>query len=1204
MKRFFFSVIFTFLIFSSVIFAQTSAQQKKLLQTLLDLPAPPPQNPQKIADKAQKMYPDDFYDPSNPPPDDAPIEDLLNYWEKQDDSYNEFRYNVKPSKETLKRIINTIEENPELLNKYLKILPTDPEVAEAVKRIYRDRIEKGENSAYQIQRWLKFNSDLFIDDLYKEAQNVRDENQYIRGDDEIIALAKVDWERARTIVARLESNPGNPASYALSKFILYHRAIREENTSDAESYRIELKKIVEDKKAYPGVRDLAMDALVLGGDFEGRDEWYMSLLSDETLLEMQNRNYTGLTTLPRHSPKSREKWIPLMTKLINEGTLAERSAAVRNMMLIIGEKNIEVVRLMLPLLADKNWIQESKDDERLELIKIIGQLDIPEAVPGLISIVMNEKDKIRAAAAQSLIRFKPPEAISALRFALEDEKTTQYRKSIVESLIAVGGLSVTEQMADLEIFAKFMSSEDGESKFRAQLYQYDYGDVEDEESDTEIQPIPINLFIGFIVSNQNPPDDALILRLIERLPNIQKTDPPTAKFLYDLMQNWDSRIVDLYRLKQLENGAADAEAVLLLLINRAELRTRVPSELSFIKGKNNLAGGITAVISENENEMAGVLNGANTETRISLLAAARLIRAKLPVQNVGMFLNSPDKLLALAAERYLESEDSATARSLILAKYTGETKLLGARTAFIPNDKNDFENFPLDELFNSVSGISFKQTDSEFLEENETKLREEIKKDPNLQAVFALIGNRVAGQIIIRVYNDKILFSNYEDEARYRERTLTGREYEMFYNFLLTKGIDGLAPTLENCPEMCDGGEFLMFGKNGGRRIFFNAHSSPETMEKSGFNDYEMPEPLEGLVKIFDKFAEGESQLKYRLAEEIPGLEVLLANKNLLAQTIWKKDGKLTLLIADQAKQAAITKEIMQAEKQERLANLSNTSSYRELRRQYIFQTFEKHLSWREFESGKLGDNAITQPADILFLKNRPTAEIDFFPINSSRYQRKKGNLEIGLSDGDIIKIDSSGKQTILREGSYANPLITNDGKWIVAGKHKNYLEPMQFVRINLQTRKEFPVKIPQADIIVPVSMVLSHNKILATRAKQEIGYRETENNQSPEIPEYYLVDAATGAAQLVKGEFAPLEQQTFRSLQPTGNPSEFWAAIPDAEKKTTTIGRYNDKTFTFRPELKIPQIVFDSMDMLVDEAAGKIYFVYEGHLLALPLQK
>ena len=89
-------------------------------------------------------------------------------------------------------------------------------------------------------------------------------------------------------------------------------------------------------------------------------------------------------------------------------------------------------------------------------------------------------------------------------------------------------------------------------------------------------------------------------------------------------------------------------------------------------------------------------------------------------------------------------------------------------------------------------------------------------------------------------------------------------------------------------------------------------------------------------------------------------------------------------------------------------------------------------------------------------------------------------------------------------------------------------------------------------------------------------------------------------------GDAHPLLQQTFRPLQAAAavSPDLFWAVIPDTEKTTTQFGLYNARTLSFKPLLTIPQIVFDSMNMWVDEREGKIYFVYEGQLLALPLPK
>lgn len=64
----------------------------------------------------------------------------------------------------------------------------------------------------------------------------------------------------------------------------------------------------------------------------------------------------------------------------------------------------------------------------------------------------------------------------------------------------------------------------------------------------------------------------------------------------------------------------------------------------------------------------------------------------------------------------------------------------------------------------------------------------------------------------------------------------------------------------------------------------------------------------------------------------------------------------------------------------------------------------------------------------------------------------------------------------------------------------------------------------------------------------------------------------------------------------------EFWAAIPDSEKNETQVGIFNEKNLSFKPLLTIPKIKFDSMNMWID--AGKVYFVFKGHVLSLPMPK
>ena len=88
-----------------------------------------------------------------------------------------------------------------------------------------------------------------------------------------------------------------------------------------------------------------------------------------------------------------------------------------------------------------------------------------------------------------------------------------------------------------------------------------------------------------------------------------------------------------------------------------------------------------------------------------------------------------------------------------------------------------------------------------------------------------------------------------------------------------------------------------------------------------------------------------------------------------------------------------------------------------------------------------------------------------------------------------------------------------------------------------------------------------------------------------------------------MNGEFGPLQQKGDRALQRTETPDEFWVALSDKEKNKTRVGRYNTKDFSFKQVMEIPHIVFESMNMWIEANAAKIYVVYKGQLLRLPLQ-
>ena len=138
------------------------------------------------------------------------------------------------------------------------------------------------------------------------------------------------------------------------------------------------------------MRDLAFDALVKEPDWSGRDEWYYSLLEDETLgdLRVGGASYTGLTTIIMYSPP--EKYQDKMIELVKSTNLTVRNAAPRNFSDIADREHPDAVRALLPCFEDPKWARDT-GGERQRLVSILQSLKMPECVPGLIAM-LDEKE--------------------------------------------------------------------------------------------------------------------------------------------------------------------------------------------------------------------------------------------------------------------------------------------------------------------------------------------------------------------------------------------------------------------------------------------------------------------------------------------------------------------------------------------------------------------------------------------------------------------------------------------------------------------------------------------------------------------------------------------------------------------------------------------------------------------------------------------
>jgi hypothetical protein len=1235
---------------SFVLFPPVRAKEDPIA-ALLDLPAPPPPNPLVSPYRARDK---DFYNKFKPPKDDAPIDEILEYWRTRSDSYNQLGGEVTPSAKTLERIMREIERDHKLLSQYMNILP-DGDTSE---RFVRGLIDsEGESGVYDkeardaIRSWMFYHTAAYSDELRQAAEQVRDQDEYLTDQTELLALTRVDFAKAEPILNKLYNDSTQKTSQTLAKWALYRHAI-DTNSLDIDKYRDELKAVVEDKGATPGMRDLALDALSKEKDWPGRDEWYLSLLSDETLsdLRVNGASYTGLTTMMYYVPDDR--LTDKMLEMLKSDNKTVRANVIRNLLLKLETGGIELVRAMVPWLEDPKWADDNANS-RYTLVSKLADYEIPESVPGLIktldekrltsasntmsnSAVSNssygysvanraaanaiatmansasprananatayattydsETDDysrypLRDISIAALAKQKDPRAVPALKRVLSDVQYYQ-QTTVVRALIECKGFTIAEQLDGLELAAKSARAEmDGTPAADplANLYRYSNTNAGNANSFYAVKRAPsafeLKAMVGRELMNAAEIPDDLARAVVDRIAALDKSDKPLAEAMRRIAMKWQSPVLDLLLLSDLKNGRTDSESILKLLTRRKAIREKQSTDIFYIRTGSQAALGISSCLMEDQNDAATLLENAGTEAKTALLACSRLIRLPLPIDKVAANLTSETPLLAAAAERYLESEDSPAARNIVLSRHPGEARLMGATSAFFVSGAGETSSEMLSNLYASLGDNSlyngwYGSGNDEDIRLFEKAVQDEVKKTADMIGMYAYDGN------YIRIYKDKVVYSFDEDSSRYRERPLEKHEFDEIKAYIHDNKLDELPPFLSCGGEYCEAKELLMLGKNGGRRVYVNGDSAGV---------------FDGLAKIFDGMKKAPATLRYSLSRDLKGLEILIASDDLHAETVWKDATGLKIAASQTAvrkkiedEAAKITEEVDPSEGPESIEKRKQ-----EMRNKHAYDGY----GWyRVTPSG--AEPGAAQPAGLDIIPARDALAVQ---PGIERWMRSAAGLEIRASQDGLFKV-IRGRMTKVRPGTYDSPIVTPNGRWVVVAKGDPDETGQSLVVLDLVTNKERTVEIPDNVGMVPSAYVSSINKVLVKPSQYyaDAEYYETVPDDAvPDDPypeSMMLVDPATGAVQPIAGEFRPLGQQTFRPLQTTGRSNEFWAAIYDLEKNVTEVGYYETKTFGFRPVLRVPKIKFNSMSMYVDEPANKVYFVYRGHLLALPL--
>lgn len=1129
----------------------------EVLKQLLARPAPTPRHAGTPEPEVTERPPV-FFERRNAPADDAPIEDIVAYWAR---SVND-RPTRRITDTVRQRLLDLCFSEPKWLITFWSLLPETDTVRTKVKELY-DRSANDEKLDEEwrlvVKDWLIRNSTYYLDELLASAQKVKENEREgnVRHADDVTALAKLNWSAAEPLLRGLmATGQSRTGVFALSLF--YDHAVREKDLAGEERYRRDLQAIAFSRASPAFARTTAITTLAKS-EWSGRDEWYLALFQDPTLINLTDAEgtavYSPLITL---YSSDLDKWIPVMTRLLKSDDINVRSAAADCLMTYTAnDVRKEALLPLLPWLSNSAWLTKM-GNQKLRLIETLGEIDLPESVPGLISVVdveHSDNSWEQAYAARALARYKDPRAVPALKRALAREKIENLRSHIFEGLLACDGFSKSEQLQAVEAYASKLTTEEGRIEV-----------VRDRGPDEE--PLSLPLSLGkYLATLKNVPG-SLVDTVLVRAESLSAENPPLSKKLVEIAHEWQGSQIDRDMIRRIANGSADAKIIEKTLSRRSQFDEELRSEAQGLAAVSGAAQGVGAVLLDDALLADGILNGKDQPAKIGLLASARMVQMPLPLALVGPLLESKDPLLALAAENYLLAEDSREARDLLWQRHANEAFVTGWLETL---------NYPIDVYT--------------FIRKTEAKLRAELLEENGPVEILALIPNEDHQATVVRIYRDKAVYTQYEDPSRYRERAVAKAEVSALKDFLTTSNTVDRGPSLEWCHHGCTATEFLSLTKEKGRRVF----------SQSGFN-------FEEIWDQFGRIGEREGiKTHYTLEKEIKGLEVLYATDEFIVNDVALQGTEVRVLLERVPTEEELDREeaeLIYREDQEE----EEGPAARLERRRLEAERHKARFSWRVLANNQLG--AVTSQPDFYpafdgtrFITDEEEERYIVDPTAENVQVLTPDSILLTQDFGGLWKHVAGGRPVRIHDGLFTRPIVTRDRKWVVlASSEDNWSVPNSIVRFNLQTGREYRVNLEPADDFEPVAFVASHNKVLLRRAKA--AYISMGNKPvGPERPEYFLLDAATGETRLVNGEFAPLQRRGSRPLQRTEKPDEFWVALSENEKNKTRVGRYNTKDFSFKPVMEIPHLVFDSMNMWIDANAAKIYVVYKGQLVRLPLQ-
>ena len=437
--------------------------------------------------------------------------------------------------------------------------------------------------------------------------------------------------------------------------------------------------------------------------------------------------------------------------------------------------------------------------------------------------------------------------------------------------------------------------------------------------------------------------------------------------------------------------------------------------------------------------------------------------------------------------------------------------------------------------------------------------------------ILALLGN----DSFLLIYLDRIKLLVDDGNGRSQEREVSVGELAGLRKWLEEEQVDDLKMFDTNTADGVQY-EYLHLSRAGGRRVYMNnppgTNAAPR-VEFGGQPPGPDPQIYGELTARFNALNDARLKVSYPALGPMLGVRVVHP----------REQGEITGIAVKNGKPAA---------------SIRNPQKYT--------------VEWHFLTADGLADDFMeeeTAPDDPEWSDLERAVILEEGPLKGSRLALDRFGEK---REGGLWAVQKNKKPELIARGNFSRPVVCPGGEWIVVAKtanHDSWGAPNGIVRINLHSKRMFPVDLPSADNFDPLAWIAGHQRVLLYRQRDDPRYlperEKPDPGAGPEKPEFYLLDPANSEPKQIVGEFRPLQRLEGHQLQATGRPNEFWAVIIEKEddpKLTSLLGRYDTLQFRFTETLRFPGMWFHSWDVRVDEPAGAIWIAVNGDLLRLSL--